>query len=332
VAASSGLTPADDGPLELADESALRALRSGDEKAITEVVRAWTPGMLRLARAQVASQQTAEDVVQDAWVTVLTGLHRFQGRSALHTWVLGVVVNTARRAGGRERRVLPFSAAWRADREEAATPAVDPDHFHPTTGAWISPPNRWDLPQDALAAAELRTVVHSAIDTLPARQRITLTAHDTLGLSADDTRTLFGLTVGNQRVLLHRARARLRTAVDNYLATAKPVEHAAPAHPVTTPNRSLPRLPRPGQAIACRQLVELVDDYLVGDLHNDLRHPVAAHLSGCDACAGYVTQVKQLLELTAHVSHTAPPHLLSRLAAAISTSHAHQQSRVRFTR
>jgi RNA polymerase sigma-70 factor, ECF subfamily len=314
-----GVPPVDAGPDDggLTDAGALAALRSGDPGQIRRVVEAWTPAMLRLARVHTRSETLAEDVVQDSWITVLTKLETFEGRSALKTWVLGIVVNRARRAGVRERRVLPFSAAGFADRADLNAPAVDPARFGPD-GGWVSPPLDWeDWPEERLAASELRDVIEAALTTLPMRQRAVVTVRDILGLSADDVEALYGLSAANQRVLLHRARAKLRAAVERY-AAGEPVEGAI------TPEKfhgRAARPPKPGAAIACRQLVELVDDYRDNSLQEELRAKILEHLPGCDHCNGYVDQVRRVLDVTSGLSMNADDAVVMRLLAAVRGTH-----------
>jgi RNA polymerase sigma-70 factor (ECF subfamily) len=297
----------------LDDATALAALRSGDAEQIRRVVTAWTPSMLRVARVHTRSDALAEDVVQDSWITVLTSLDKFEGRSALRTWVLGIVVNRARRAGVRERRVLPFSATGMADRADLRAAAVDGARFGPD-GAWVSPPVHWEeWPEERLAATELRDVIEAALTTLPMRQRAVVTVRDILGLSAEDVEALYGLSAANQRVLLHRARAKLRTVVERY-AAGEPVEGAIT--PLGIRGRAA-RPPRGDSAIACKQLVELVDDYLDGSLRDELRSKVVEHLPSCEHCDGYVDQVRRVLDVTSGLSGDAGDDVLMRLLDAV---------------
>ena len=193
-------------------------LREGDEAMFRDVVARLTPVLTRLARTYTPTTAAAQDVVQDSWLTVLDKLDSFEGRSSLKTWICGIVVNNARRSGRRENRTLPFSSAWRDDRG----PAVEPGRFHGSgsggqTGTWVSPPVRWDhLPEDRMAATELRQVIDSAIAALPTRQREVITARDVLGLDADETAAILAVSAGNQRVLLHRARGKVRAALEQY--------------------------------------------------------------------------------------------------------------------
>lgn len=179
------------------------------------LVSALSPALLRAARAWVDSTAGAEDLVQDTWVAVIEGIDRFQGRSSLRTWIFGILVNLGRRRSARDRRWVPFSAAWSDDR----APSVPADRFHRAgarAGTWSSPPHRWDDgPDAAVEAADLRAVVDAAIGRLPRRQREVVTARDVLGWPADETCRMLGITDATQRLLLHRARARLRAALEH---------------------------------------------------------------------------------------------------------------------
>jgi RNA polymerase sigma-70 factor (ECF subfamily) len=155
-------------------ERAVVAVRRGDADELSRLVAELTPAMLRLARGLTGSAAGAEDVVQDAWLTVLTGIDRFEARSALRTWIIGIVVNKARRSAAQQRRVVPLSGTWWAERRESREPAVDPDRFAAPgaaqpPGTWLDPPRRWDLPEDELAAGELRSVFEAALAELPTR-------------------------------------------------------------------------------------------------------------------------------------------------------------------
>jgi len=187
----------------------LRRLQARDESAYAELVRAWSPSMLRLARTYVASQAVAEDVVQEAWLGVLRGIDRFEGRSSLKTWVFRILVNRAMTRGKREARTVPV--------EE---PAVDPARFTPE-GAWAAPPLRWqEQPEAALRSAETLAVVRDTISMLPPMQRIVITMRDLEGFEAEETCNALGLTETNQRVLLHRARAKVRQALERHFGEA----------------------------------------------------------------------------------------------------------------
>lgn len=299
------------GWVTVADETAITAFTSRDAEGIRVVVEAWTPAMLRLARVHVDTQAAAEDVVQDSWAVVLRSLDRFEGRSSLRSYVLGVVANTAKRTGARERRTVPFSSAWRTARDDDRAPAVPPERFD-GEGGWLNPPTAWaSRPEELLSAAEVRNEIVRAIEGLPLRQRAVFNVRDVLGLSAQDVTDLYQVTDGNQRVLLHRARAKIRSEIEAYVTGV-----ASPSVPSGAP----PRRPRRGHPVACRQLVELVDDYLDGRLQSDMRSRVEAHLERCQHCGEYVAQVKRVLDVTGALSANVPSEMVDRLLAALRGS------------
>jgi RNA polymerase sigma-70 factor, ECF subfamily len=195
-----------------ADESALlAALRAGDERAFMELVTAYTPGMRRLALSFVRTSALADDVVSEAWLAVLKGLDRFEGRSSLKTWIYRIVANIARTRAVREARSTPFSAFATADE-----PSVDPDRFAPD-GHWDSPPEPWR----AILDSEARAVIDAAIATLPEQQRQVIELRDVEGWSSEEVRNVLELSETNQRVLLHRARSKVRAALEAYLGAER---------------------------------------------------------------------------------------------------------------
>jgi RNA polymerase sigma-70 factor, ECF subfamily len=202
------------------DEADLLArLRARDESAFAELVRAWSPSMLRLARLHVPSAAVAEEVVQEAWLGVLGGLDRFEGRSALRTWVFRILVNRAMTRGVREARSVPF-AALAADEAPRDEPSVDPSRFT-RDGAWASPPRRWqDQPELALRSAETLDVARDTIRRLPPMQRLVITMRDLEGFGSEETRNALEISETNQRVLLHRARAKVRSALERHFGEA----------------------------------------------------------------------------------------------------------------
>ena len=202
------------------DAAVVAALRSGDEKAFAELVDRYGPAMLRLARGFVRTQAVAEDVVQEAWLGVLKGLDRFEERSSLKTWIFRIVSNVAKTRGEREGRSVPFSSLGGDDDQDGQT--VDPDRFFPpgnaSAGAWAAPPHPWeDVPEDRLLSRETEQAVAAAIETLPNSQRTVITLRDVDGWSSDEVCNVLGITETNQRVLLHRARAKVRAALERYL-------------------------------------------------------------------------------------------------------------------
>jgi len=199
------------------DAALLRRLRTGDEDAFMTLVEKYARSMLHVARMYVPTQAVAEEVVQEAWLGVLTGLERFEGRSTLKTWIFRILVNRARTRGERERRTVPFTALAREEEEGEAFEPVDPARFDPG-GGWLSPPQRWqDDPERALRSAEALDLVRAEIAKLPPMQRLVITMRDLEGFTSHDVRNALDLTETNQRVLLHRARAKVRAALDDYL-------------------------------------------------------------------------------------------------------------------
>ena len=187
------------------DESALlAALRAGDERAFMQLVEAYTPGMRRLALTFVRTPAVADDVVQEAWLGVLRGLDRFEGRAALKTWIYRIVANIARTRAVREARSAPFSSFG----DEAS---VDPDRF--VGGDWAEPPEPWR----AVLESEARGLVDRAIAALPDQQRQVIQLRDIEGWSASEVCNVLELSETNQRVLLHRARSKVRAALEEYL-------------------------------------------------------------------------------------------------------------------
>jgi RNA polymerase sigma-70 factor, ECF subfamily len=200
------------------DLALVALLRSGDEVAFMMLVEQHQGPMLRIARMYVSSQAVAEEVVQDAWLGILQGLARFEGRSSLRTWMYRILANIAKTRGQREGRSLPFSALV----EDDAAPAVADPWFRPAGDQWpdhwSSVPNDWrGIPEDRLLAAETLRVIGRAIENLPATQAEVIRLRDVLGWSSEEVRNALDVSETNQRVLLHRARSRVRRAVDEYL-------------------------------------------------------------------------------------------------------------------
>jgi RNA polymerase sigma-70 factor (ECF subfamily) len=209
-------------PLGLtADDSQLvAALRAGDEAAFAKLVDDWGPTLLRLALAHAPSRAVAEEVVQETWLAALNGIDRFEGRSSFRTWITSILLNIARTRGERERRTLPISFFQRRRDEGRAEPAVDPDLFQgrrdDQPGWWAQPPDRWEAPDERLSRDHARKVLLDAIRRLPPRQREVITLRDVSGYSAEEACNVLGLSETNQRVLLHRARAGVRAALEDH--------------------------------------------------------------------------------------------------------------------
>jgi RNA polymerase sigma-70 factor, ECF subfamily len=199
------------------DARLVAALRAGDESAFAALMRIYGGGMLRVAQMYVSSRAVAEEVVQEAWLGVLRGIDRFEGRSSLKTWLFRIVVNTAKTRGVREARTVPFSAF-----EDESGATVSADRFLGESerfpGHWAAPPASWGrVPDDVLVADETIDVIRREIDRLPPAQRTVMTLRDIDGLSAEEVCNALELTETNQRVLLHRARAKVRAALEEYM-------------------------------------------------------------------------------------------------------------------
>ena len=198
------------------DDELVAALRAGDEAAFAGLVDELTPALMRLALMHVASRAVAEDVVADTWLAVVKGIDRFEGRSALRTWIFQILLNIARTRGKREKRTLPFAALRRRAEEGRDEPAVDSDRFQ-RSGAWARPPQEWQGVEAKIESDETRGVLLEAIAALPPRQRHVIALRDIQGYSAEEARNALGLSETNQRVLLHRARSKVREALEEYM-------------------------------------------------------------------------------------------------------------------
>lgn len=200
------------------DDAVVDALKAGDEAVFYEVVGRWSGIILRLALLHIGRRAVAEEVVQDTWLTVLRSIDRFERRSALRTWVLGIAINVARaraRSEGQMANVGDYDG-----------PSVDPQRFLPADHPrwphhWAVEPSHWPTPEDQLLAAEASRIARTAIDSLPNAQREVLVLRDVEGLSAVEVRNILSLTDTHQRVLLHRARSRVRAALDRYVNAAE---------------------------------------------------------------------------------------------------------------
>lgn len=203
-------------PIAASDE--LSALRAGDEAAFMALVQRHHTAMVRVAQIYVGNRSIAEEVAQEAWLGALNGLNRFEGRSSLKTWLFRIVTNLAKTRAVREGRTIPFSAL-RAP-ENVPEPALEPARFRSPDdpslpGHWATKPHEW--PEQRLLADETMRVVEAAIDALPASQRAVIVLRDVEGWDADEVCNALDLTETNQRVLLHRARSKVRTALEGHL-------------------------------------------------------------------------------------------------------------------
>jgi len=201
------------------DAAVVAALRRGDEAAFASLIERYQSSLLRLAMAYVATREQAEDAVAETWLGVLNGIDRFEGRSSLKTWIFRILINRAKTKGVREHRSVPFSDLEGGDADDSEA-SVDPSRFR--AGAWSAPPASWEgIPEERLLSAETRAVVEDAIAALPDGQRAVITLRDVRGFTAPETVEVLGITEANQRVLLHRARSKVRARLEEYLGSAE---------------------------------------------------------------------------------------------------------------
>jgi RNA polymerase sigma-70 factor (ECF subfamily) len=216
-----GTAPRSERPRGDAREAQLvAALRAGDEEAFTMLVTRWHASLKRVARAYVRTDAVAEEVVQETWLAAIAGLERFEQRASVKTWLFHILANRARTRAVREARSVPFTAL--AGGQDA--PAVDPARFQGEDeiwpGHWAAPPRPWDDPERRLQSLEARELLRAAIGALPEMQQAVLTLRDVEGLEAQEVCELLELSEGNQRVLLHRARARVRSELEQWFEEA----------------------------------------------------------------------------------------------------------------
>jgi RNA polymerase sigma-70 factor (ECF subfamily) len=197
----------------------VQRLRARDEAAFMELVDRLGPSMRRVARMFVSSDAVADEVVQEAWVGVLQGLGGYEGRASLRTWIFRILVNIAKTRGQREARSVPFATLAGDDLDE---PTWDPSAFN-THGNWSTLPFDWrGMPDERVAGHETLSVIGRAIASLPPMQAEVIRLRDVLGWTSDEVRNALDLTDTNQRVLLHRARTKVRAAVEDHLRSEGP--------------------------------------------------------------------------------------------------------------
>jgi RNA polymerase sigma-70 factor (ECF subfamily) len=212
------------------DERLIAALRARDSDAFAALVDRLSPAMIRVAMAYVPTRATAEEAVQETWIAVMRGIDRFEGRSSLRTWIFRVLANVAMRTGAREQRSLPFSSL--AEAEDSGGPSVDPARFLPADharfpGHWAVMPTRWPTPEEGLLTGEIREVIAVAIGRLPVAQRTVIALRDVEGWNSEEVSEALEISPGNQRILLHRARSRVRGAIEAYYGAVEEVDYDA---------------------------------------------------------------------------------------------------------
>jgi RNA polymerase sigma-70 factor, ECF subfamily len=201
------------------DARLARSLRDGDEQAFEELVARYHSSLLRVAMIYVKNQSVAEEVVQETWLGVMQGLERFENRSLLKTWIFRILTNRAKTRAAREGRTIPFSSLATEDDEDAS---VEPERFFSAdsrwAGHWASPPEPWArTPERRLVSKETIDVIRSAIAALPPAQAQVIALRDVEGWSSDEVCALLEISEANQRVLLHRARSKVRAVLERYL-------------------------------------------------------------------------------------------------------------------
>lgn len=209
------------------DAEVLSRLRAGDADTFARIVKDWSPSMVARARAHVSTRASAEEVVQDTWLAVIRGLDGFEARSSLRTWVFRILLNIAKTRGVRESRVIPVASL-----DPDTGPTVDPARFRgpedPWPRHWLdeAAPQAWHpAAEDTAIAREIHHLVAAALDALPPRQREVISLRDVHGLTSEEVCETLGLSAANQRVLLHRGRAKVRAAVEDYDRNASERRH-----------------------------------------------------------------------------------------------------------
>jgi RNA polymerase sigma-70 factor (ECF subfamily) len=196
------------------DRTVVAALRGGDERAFEALVERYHRSLVRIALMYVRDRAIAEEVAQETWLAVLEGIERFEGRSSLKTWIFRILTNRAKTRGERERRQLPISALAGDDEPEVPLERfLGPDDPHRPLG-WAVPPRAW--PEERLLMSETVGRVRDAIAQLPPAQQAVIGLRDVEGLSADEVAKALDISAGNERVLLHRARSRVRRELEEY--------------------------------------------------------------------------------------------------------------------
>lgn len=208
--------------MEPASDKLVQRLRAGDEKAFRELVNLYHSNMLGLARTYLHSRPSAEEVVQDTWIAVIQGIDRFEGRSSLKAWIYAILVNKARTRAVREGRTVSFSELSRNDEADAA---MDPARFR-ADGHWSDPPAVWEelTPERFASGRELLGHMREALERLPEAQRAVILLRDVEGCAAEEACNILGISETNQRVLLHRGRAKLRNTMERLLALPRRAE------------------------------------------------------------------------------------------------------------
>ncbi len=209
------------------DASMIAALCRRDEHALGQLIELYQGALVHTAMIYVASLAVAEEVVQETWISLLQSLDRFEGRCSLKTWIFRILTNRAKARGVREARSVPFSALRRLN-DDADEPSVDPTAFDPSSQQWITTPQSWEsIPEERVLAQETRTHIQQAVVGLPPAQRTVIVLRDIEGWSSEEVCGMLNISESNQRVLLHRARSKVRQALEQYFDT-QPLADCSP--------------------------------------------------------------------------------------------------------
>jgi RNA polymerase sigma-70 factor, ECF subfamily len=207
------------------DEALVALLRGRDEEAFRSLVERYHPTLVRMAMTYVPSRAVAEEVAQETWLGVLRGIDRFEGRSSLKTWLFTILANIARTKGVKENRSIPFASTG-SGVDDVGEPMLDPERLRPADGSkfggwWSSYPQSWDgAPEERMLGSETRRLIDETIQTLPPAQREVITLRDIDGWTSVEVCEALQLSEANQRVLLHRARTRVRNVLEEYLSVS----------------------------------------------------------------------------------------------------------------
>ena len=194
-------------------------LREGDDEAFADLVDRHHRAMLRLAETFVSDRATAEEVVQETWTAVIDGLEDFEGHSSLKTWMFSILTNLAKKRGQQEARTVTWSSLSEESIDREVT--EESDRFD-TEGRWSVPPVPWNTdPEEELMRSDLLERLEDAIEQLPDRQKAVVTLRDIEGWSASEVCDVLDITDGNQRVLLHRGRQKMRETLESYWSEQK---------------------------------------------------------------------------------------------------------------
>lgn len=198
------------------DAQLLERLLAGEQQAFKELVSTYQSPMRAVAYAIVGSRY-ADEVVQDAWLSVVRHLSKFEARSSLKTWLLTITANSAKGRYKQNRREVLL--------DDLPSPhgTVDDDRFSAADGHWLVAPFAWhqDTPEAMLTQNELRECLEHTLLSLPQLQRSVLLLRERQGLELEEICNLLEISLSNVRVLLHRARLKVFATVEHFEETGE---------------------------------------------------------------------------------------------------------------